>query len=117
MGSSRFPDVAPGVLAGLLGHALEEGTQDREAHVGVDAVGDPVGDRSQADPALELAPALLDRQELLVARKIRSTRAREQIARPPEDLPLEPAGQMVRYWTEWAHDQAEDGRSRKGEQR
>jgi hypothetical protein len=60
-------EVAPRVLAGLLGHALKEEAQDREPHMGVDAVSDPVEDWSEADAAPELPPALLDPQQLLVA--------------------------------------------------
>jgi hypothetical protein len=64
-GVKTLAEVCSSMVAG--GHALEEQAQHREPHVGVDAVGNPVEDRPEADAALELPPGLLDPQQLLVA--------------------------------------------------
>ncbi len=62
-------DVAPGVAAGLLGHALDEQGQHGQEHMGLDALGGEVEHRAHPQPALELAPGLLDAHELLVAQR------------------------------------------------
>src|SRR5882672_2404211 len=62
-------EVAPGVAAADLGDALEEQREDRDRDVRLDPPRSPVEDRPHAQATLELVPALLHAQELLVAER------------------------------------------------
>src|SRR5687768_2734389 len=59
-------EVAPGVAGADLGDALEQQREHRDRDVGLDPPGPVVEHRPHAQTALELAPALLDAEELLV---------------------------------------------------
>ena len=53
----------------MFGRALEQQREDRDRHMSVDAVRGPVVHRSQLQPALHVAPGLLDALQLLVAQR------------------------------------------------
>ena len=58
--------VAPGVAGGVLDHPQEQQREPAQLDVGADAVFAVVEHRAQPERAVEVAPAALDGQELLV---------------------------------------------------
>ena len=62
-------NIAPGVMARVLRDALQQQREDGDRDVGMDAMRRPMKHWPQAQPALHVAPTLLDPLQLLVAER------------------------------------------------